>query len=411
MAVMQPFRCIRPSEEMVSKVASFPYDVYSRKEAKEIVEKNPYSFLGIDRGETQFEELLAIDDIRVYKKASEMIQEQIQTGVFQRDEDCSYYIYALTMNGKTQVGVVGCTSVEDYENEVIKKHENTREDKEMDRINHVDITNMHTGPIFLAYHGKEKLNALIEEVCYSKCTYDFIADSGVRHQVWKVDKTEWVQVINTEFQDVSTLYIADGHHRAASAAKVGQKRKRSNVNHNGSEGYNYFLSVAFPKEQLRILPYHRVLKQVEEKECKELLERLKQSFVITEKLEAYQPEQKFHFGLYVDGRWFELVLKDGLMGKDIVEQLDVSILHQFVLEPIFGICDERTDKRIGFVGGIRGLGELERQVNEGGDLAFSLYPTSMDELIAIADQGLLMPPKSTWFEPKLLSGLFLHELA
>lgn len=417
MAKIRPFCCIRPNKEVASKVAALPYDVYSRSEAKQIVEENPQSFLAIDRAETQFSDDVSLDDPRVYAKAKELLDDWCAQGIFIQDQDESYYIYALTMDGRTQAGIVACASVDDYVNGVIRKHENTREDKEQDRICHVDVTNTHTGPIFLAYRANGILNDLVSAVCRTESLYDFVSEDGVRHQVWRVSDQEKAEKIREEFGRMETLYIADGHHRAASAVKVGLKRRAENPDDTGDESFNYFLSVLFPDDQLTILPYNRIVQNLNGLTKNEFLEEVGKRFLIKDQgTIPCQPRMRHQMGMYLDGRWYELtarleILPSGADAEDPVKNLDVSILQESLLGPVLGIKDPRTDERIRFVGGIRGLEELMHVV-DGGEMAaaFSMYPTSIQELFSVADAGRLMPPKSTWFEPKLRSGLFLHRL-
>lgn len=413
MAEIRPFRCIRPNKEVASKVAALPYDVYNRKEAKEVVKANSLSFLAIDRAETQFPDDVDLHDPRVYAKAKEMLEERLDQGILMEDGIECYYIYELTMDGRSQTGIVACASIDDYADGVIKKHENTREDKEQDRICHVDITNAHTGPIFLAYRADGELNKIVELVCGKEALYDFAAEDGIRHRVWRISDAALIARIKERFEQIPALYIADGHHRAASAVKVGFKRRKENPGYTGSEEFNYFLSVIFPDDQLMIMPYNRVVKDLNGYSKAEFLEKASGCFTVKEiGRTAYQPEQVHQVGMYLDGCWYELTAKADVLSEDPVKGLDVSVLQDALLNPVLGIQDPRTDARIQFVGGIRGLGELERLVDGGeGAVAFSMYPTSIQELFAVADAGLLMPPKSTWFEPKLRSGLFIHKLS
>lgn len=416
MAEIRPFRCIRPHKEVASQVAALPYDVYDRKEAKEVVEKNPRSFLAIDRAETQFPDDVDLHDPRVYEKAREMLADWQRQGILEEDPEACYYIYQLTMDGRSQTGIVACASVDDYVDGIIRKHENTREDKEQDRICHVDITGAHTGPIFLAYRSQEELNRIVAQVCRQEPLYDFVAEDGIGHRVWKVGN-EWTERIHQIFAEMPALYIADGHHRAASAVKVGLKRRRENPGYTGEEPFNYFLSVLFPDDQLRILPYSRVVKDLNGYNKEEFLARVAGRFLVEPCSAAGHPAEpwpsvRHYVGMYLDGQWYELTVKPEYVNDDPVKGLDVSLLQDLLLAPVLGIGDPRTDSRIRFVGGIRGLKELERLVDGGeGAVAFAMYPTSIRELFAVADAGLLMPPKSTWFEPKLRSGLFIHRLS
>ncbi len=427
MAEIRPFRCIRPNKEVASKVAALPYDVYNRQEAKKEVEKNPMSFLAADRAETQFPDNVDLHDPRVYAKAKELLEQWQKDGILILDEPECYYVYELTMDGRSQTGIVACAAVDDYVNGVIKKHENTREDKEQDRICHVDVTDAHTGPIFLAYRSDEELNQMVNEVCGQEALYDFTAEDGIRHRVWKIQDGTCGEMgragrennagcsmtarIQERFRQMEEIYIADGHHRAASAVKVGLKRRKENPGYTGEEPFNFFLSVLFPDDQLMIMPYNRVVKDLDGRTPEEFLEKVKERFVIRETQEC-QPQERRHMGMYLAGKWYELEIKPEYVTDDPVKGLDVSLLQDNLLTPALGIGDPRTDARIQFVGGIRGPAELVRLVDGGeGAVAFAMYPTSIQELFSVADAGLLMPPKSTWFEPKLRSGLFIHKLS
>ena len=412
MAVVKPFICIRPAKEKVAKVASLPYDVYNRKEACAAVAGNPVSFLNIDRAETQFSDDVDTYADCVYEKARELLDTQIAEGVYVTDAGDHYYLYELTMDGRSQTGIVACSSIDDYVNGVVKKHENTREDKELDRIRHVDTVNAQTGPIFLAYRQNETLKAIVAEEKAKPFLYDFVSDDGIRHRVWKIDDPAQTAAIEAAFAAIPATYIADGHHRAASAVKVGLKRRAENPGYTGEEPFNYFLSVLFPDEELMILPYNRVVKDLNGMSREQFFEAVKGKFELEEiGKEPYAPAEKGTFGMYLDNTWYALKVLPQYRSADPVKGLDVSILQDQLLGPVLGIGDPRTDKRIDFIGGIRGLKELERRVREDMEIAFSMYPTSIEELLAVADAGLLMPPKSTWFEPKLRSGLFIHKLS
>ena len=412
MAVVKPFICIRPAKENAAKVASLPYDVYNRKEACAAVAGNPVSFLNIDRAETQFSDDVDTYADCVYEKARELLDTQIAEGVYVTDAGDHYYLYELTMDGRSQTGIVACSSIDDYVNGVVKKHENTREDKEIDRIRHVDTVNAQTGPIFLAYRQNETLKAIVAEEKAKPVLYDFVSDDGIRHRVWKIDDPAQTAAIEAAFAAIPATYIADGHHRAASAVKVGLKRRAENPGYTGEEPFNYFLSVLFPDEELMILPYNRVVKDLNGMSREQFFEAVKGKFELEEiGKEPYAPAEKGTFGMYLDNTWYALKVLPQYRSADPVKGLDVSILQDQLLGPVLGIGDPRTDKRIDFIGGIRGLKELERRVREDMEIAFSMYPTSIEELLAVADAGLLMPPKSTWFEPKLRSGLFIHKLS
>ena len=412
MAVVKPFICIRPAKENAAKVAALPYDVYNRKEACEAVAGNPISFLNIDRAETQFSDDVDTYADCVYEKARELLDTQIAEGVYVTDAGDHYYLYELTMDGRSQTGIVACSSIDDYVNGVVKKHENTREDKEIDRIRHVDTVNAQTGPIFLAYRQNETLKAIVAEEKAKPALYDFVSDDGIRHRVWKINDPAQTEAIEAAFAAIPATYIADGHHRAASAVKVGLKRRAENPGYTGEEPFNYFLSVLFPDEELMILPYNRVVKDLNGLSREQFFEAVKEKFELEEiGKEPYAPAEKGTFGMYLDNTWYALKVLPQYKNADPVKGLDVSILQDQLLGPVLGIGDPRTDKRIDFIGGIRGLKELERRVSEDMEIAFSMYPTSIEELLAVADAGLLMPPKSTWFEPKLRSGLFIHRLS
>lgn len=411
MAIVKPFQCVRPDESSAHLVAALPYDVYNRKEACEITAANPKSFLNIDRPETQFSDDVDTYDSRVYEKARELLNAWVSDGTLLKDNREAYYIYELVMNGRSQTGIVACSSIDDYAQGIIKKHENTREEKELDRICHVDRTDAQTGPIFLAYRSKKAINEIVERVTATKPLYDFTAEDGVSHKIWQVSDAETVSEIEQAFQGVPSTYIADGHHRAASAVKVGLKRRDENPGYTGEEPFNFFLSVLFPDEQLMIMPYNRVVKDLNGLSEEEYLKQVKEAFVVEAVGDdAYSPDTKGSFGMYLNKKWYRLTIKDSFVSKDPVKGLDVSLLQDHLLNPVLGVKDPRIDKRIDFIGGIRGLKELEKRCGEDMTVAFSMYPTSIEELFQVADAGLLMPPKSTWFEPKLRSGLFIHPL-
>lgn len=412
MANIKPFVCVRPNTQVADKVAALPYDVYNREEACEAVKGNDLSFLRIDRAETQFDDSVDTYDERVYEKAKELLDGMIADGTFITDTDECYYIYELTMDGRTQTGLVACASIDDYANNVIKKHENTRADKEADRIHHVDTCDAQTGPIFLAYRANETIRMVMNRVKTEKALYSFTSDDGIRHQVWKIGNKEDIQAVKSAFDKIDSIYIADGHHRAASAVKVGFKRREEHPDYKGDEEFNFFLSVLFADEELMIMPYNRVVKDLNGHSPVEFLDLIGKSFIV-EKMgkEPYAPTAKGIVGMYLNEEWYRLTAKDEIKSDDPVEGLDVSLLQNNLLAPVLGIGDPRVDKRIDFIGGIRGLKELERRCSLDMTVAFSMYPTSIQELFAVSDAGLLMPPKSTWFEPKLRSGLFIHKLS
>lgn len=411
MAIVKPFCAIRPAPDKAAEVAALPYDVYNRKEACDEVKNKPLSFLNIDRPETQFDDSVDIYSDCVYEKAKELLEKQIQDKTFIQDKEPSYYVYELTMNNRTQTGIVACSSIDDYDNQIIKKHENTRAEKEIDRIRHVDTCNAQTGPIFLAYRSNNEINSIVSKVKSETPQYDFITDDEIRHTVWQISSTNTISQLENLFNKILNTYIADGHHRAASAVSVGHKRRKENKGNTYKEAYNYFLSVLFPDDQLLIMPYNRVVKDLNGYTADQLIQKISTSFFVEGPLNhPVSPEAKGRFGMFLDGKWYKLIARPELVNSDPVKGLDVSILQDTLLGPILGIGDPRTDNRIDFIGGIRGLKELERQVNEGMEVAFSMYPTSIAELFAVADANLLMPPKSTWFEPKLRSGLFIHKI-
>ena len=411
MATIRPFVGIRPHKDKANKIAALPYDVFNRVEARREVEKEPLSFLRIDRAETQFDENMDIYDPRVYQKAHDLLWEMVENGDFITEDKECYYIYELTMKGRVQDGLVACASIDDYLNNVIKKHENTREDKEQDRIRHVDICGAQTGPIYLAYRAKDEIRQIIAEKKQEEPLYDFTSDDGIRHRVFCIDNKVHMEVIYKAFEQINEIYIADGHHRAASAVKVGLKRRDENPGYDGSEEFNYFLSVLFADEQLMIMDYNRVVKDLNGYTSDEFVAKVDEIFdVVTDESEDHYPKKKGEFAMYLDGAWYRCNIHPEDMSNDPVEGLDVSMLQSKLLAPILGIGDPRIDKRIDFVGGIRGLGELEKRVAEDCKVAFAMYPTSIQELFNVADAGMLMPPKSTWFEPKLRSGLFIHKI-
>jgi len=414
MAVVRAFKAIRPEPKLADKVAALPYDVMDSNEAREMVKGNPYSFLHVDKAEVDLDPSIDIYDKRVYEKARENLQNMIKDGIFIQDSKPCLYIYKQVMNGRAQIGLVGCTSIDDYMNNIIKKHEHTRADKEQDRINHVDYCNANTGPIFLTYRAKKQINDTVNGwMAAHKPVYDFVSEDGIGHTVWVIDDNSVIAALEKEFAEIDYLYIADGHHRSASAVKVGLKRREQFPDYKGDEEFNFFLSVLFPDEQLYIMDYNRVVKDLNGNTTEEFIKKVSEKFEVEPYSGEgpYKPEQKHTFGMYLDGKWYKLAAKPGTFDeKDPVDRLDVSILQNNLLRPILGIQDPRTDKRIDFVGGIRGLKELERRVDGGMKVAFSMFPTTIDDLMSIADAGQVMPPKSTWFEPKLRSGLFIHEL-
>lgn len=413
MAVLKPFKAIRPKEEYASLVGALPYDVMNSEEAREMVRDKPWSFLHVDKAEVDLPQGVDIYSAEVYQKAKENLDALSEKGICAQDEKPMLYIYRQIMDGRPQTGIVGCTAVDDYLNNVIKKHEFTRADKEADRIRHVDTLDANTGPIFLTHRENKTVSDMIENWKNTHApVYDFVSDDGVAQTVWVIDDEGVVDTLVKEFAKIPYLYIADGHHRCASAVRVGQMR-RGEGDYDKNAEFNFFLSVIFPCDQLKIMDYNRVMADLNGNTSEEFIRKMGEKFVVEEADESpYAPKERHTFGMYLDNKWYKVTAKPEFINEsDPVERLDVSILQNNLITPVFGISDPRTDKRIDFVGGIRGLGELERRVSEGMRIAFAMYPTSLEELMDIADAGKVMPPKSTWFEPKLLSGLFIHKLS
>ena len=413
MAKVKPFKGIRPPREMVTEVASRPYDVLNSEEARQEAEGNPKSLYHIIKPEINFEPGTDEHDPKVYDSAVENFNAFQQNGWLVQDENEHYYIYAQTMDGRTQYGIVVAANVDDYMSERIKKHELTRRDKEEDRMKHVRINNANVEPVFFAFPDNEVLENVIKTVTAKEAEYDFVAPDGFGHHFWVIDDAEMIEAITKEFANIPYLYIADGHHRTAAAALVGNEKAQQNPNHTGAEEYNYFLAVCFPASHLKIIDYNRVVKDLNGYNAEEFLALLEKDFVVGKKgTEEYRPVALHNFSLYLGGEWYSLTAKEGRYNDaDPIGVLDVTISSDLILRDILGITDLRSDKRIDFVGGIRGLGELKRRVDSGEmAMALALYPVSMDQLMNIADTGNIMPPKTTWFEPKLRSGLVIHKL-
>ncbi len=412
MATIKAFKAVRPKADLANKVAALPYDVMNEKEAREMVKGNPHSFLHIDRPEINFDEGANPYAKSSYEKAREVLDNMIKENVLIKDNKPCLYIYTLTMDGRKQTGLVVCTSVNEYLDDTIKKHEFTRKDKEQDRINHVDYCDANTGPIFLAYRGEKEIDGIIENFQKNNApVYDYVAEDGIGHSVWVIEDEKVIDSLVNQFKTVPNLYIADGHHRNASAVAVAKMRREDNKNYTGEEEFNYYLSVLFPSNQLKILDYNRLIKDLNGHSNEEFMELLKKDFTVEEFNGEgnFKPTKQHEFGMYFMKKWYKLTAKD--VPNHVVNSLDVALLQNRVLTPILGIEDPRVSKRVEFIGGIRGIGELVRRVEMGdGVLAFAMFPTSMDELMAVADSGNVMPPKSTWFEPKLRSGLFIHQL-
>ena len=413
MAIFKPFRALRPTPEFACKVAALPYDVMNSEEAKDMVKDNPYSFLHIDKAEIDLPEGTYLYSDEVYAKAKDNLIKYEKEGILKEDNTPCFYIYRQIMNGRAQTGLVGCASVDDYINNRIRKHELTRADKEADRIRHVDTCDANTGPIFLCYKGSNKVNDIIDKYISAEPVYDFVTDDGIGNTVWVISDFEDCKAVSAILESSGDFYIADGHHRCASAVNVAKMRREQNPDFNGTEEFNFFLAVLFPADSLEIMDYNRVVKDLNGNTPENFIEKISDKFLVADVPcnGAYHPEEKHTFGMYMGKKWYKLTAKaDTFNPADPVDQLDVSILQNNLLTPVLGIGDPRTDKRIDFIGGIRGLGELERLVDGGMAVAFSMYPTTLGDLMAIADADLIMPPKSTWFEPKLLSGLFIHKL-
>lgn len=414
MATIKPFKGIRPPKQYVEEVESRPYDVLDSEEARKEAGNNEKSLYHIIKPEIDFEPGTSEYDPRVYEKAAENFKKFQDKGWLVQDDKDNYYIYAQTMNGKTQYGLVVCAYVDDYLNGVIKKHELTRRDKEEDRMKHVRVNNANIEPVFFAYPDNTVLNDLIMRYAKTEPEYDFIAPvDGFRHQFWIISDSKDIDVVTKEFAKMPALYIADGHHRSAAAALVGAEKAKQNPNHKGTEEYNYFMAVCFQASQLTILDYNRVVKDLNGLSSEDFLNALKKNFEVEEKgTEIYKPNHLHNFSLYLDGKWYSLTAKPGTFDdKDPIGVLDVDISSRLILDEILGIKDLRSDKRIDFVGGLRGLEELIRRVDSGEmRMALALYPVTMKQIMDIADSGKIMPPKATWFEPKLRSGLIIHKL-
>ena len=412
MAVFKAFKAFRPSRECAEKIPALPYDVMNSDEAREMVKGNPLSFLHVDKAEIDLSPNIDHYSPEVYEKARENLISLEEGGKLVQDSKDCLYIYRQVMGGRSQTGIVGCASIDDYINNVIKKHEHTLAKKEQDRINHVDKCDANTGPIFLTYRNSNTINALVTAWIRSHSpVYDF-KQGNVNHTVWVINDSDIIKTIEKAFADISSLYIADGHHRCASAVKVAQMRRDEHPNYDGSEEFNYFLGIAYPDTELEIMDYNRVVKDLNGNSFDEFLEKISEKFTYEKVDKAATPEKKHTFLMYYKKQWYKLTAKAGTFDEnDPVGQLDVSVLQNNLLSPILGIDNPKTSDRIDFIGGIRGLGELERRAETDMELAFAMHPTTIEDLMSIADAGEIMPPKSTWFEPKPLSGLFIHHLS
>ncbi len=413
MAIIKPFKALRPAKESAQLVASVPYDVVNRNEAKELAGENNLSFLKVSRAEIDFDESISPYSKEIYNKAKENLDILKKEAPLLIDDSSHFYLYRLIMDGRSQIGLAATFSVDDYDNDVILKHEKTRKEKEDDRTNHIVTTEAQTGPVFLTYKGIDAVNKIVNQTIGNENPiYDFTSEDGIQHTIWIVPD-EHNKTIIDEIAKTKNLYIADGHHRAASASRARKVKQNSNPKHNGTEEYNFFLAVLFPAEQLKILPYNRVVFSLNENSKDDFLDKVSEKFSI-EKSSIKEPKERKTFCMFLDGEWYLLKARDSIsasnsLSKSVSETLDVSILQDFLLNPILGIDDPRTNKNIDFVGGIRGTKELEKLVNNGkAAVGFSLFPVSVQDLMNISDAGEIMPPKSTWFEPKLRDGLLIH---
>lgn len=413
MVTIKAFKAYRPVKEHVKEIAALPYDVMNSSEAREMVKNNELSFLHVDRAEVNLDTSVNEYDEIVYKTASKVLDKMIKEELYVEDAKPCIYIYEQIMNGRGQKGIVCCASVDDYINNTIKKHEKTRTIKEIDRINHVDICNAHTGPIFLTYRNNEKISLIINEWSKKEPIYDFISDDGNGHRVWIIDDDLIISELIKLFKEVKNLYIADGHHRSASAVKVALKRRKQHPNYSGNEEFNYFLSIIYPDTELKVLDYNRTVKDLNGLNKSDYMKMIERNFSIYKSKDnlAVHPKEKHEFGMYIDKEWFILKAKEGSFNKNNpIESLDVSILQNNLLSPILGISDPTKSERIEFIGGIRGLKELERRADSDMKVSFSMYATTIEDIMNVADSGKTMPPKSTWFEPKPRSGIFIHKI-
>ena len=412
MAIIKPFKAVRPANEYVKMVAELPYDVMNREEAKKIAKGNKYSYLHIDRAEIDLDDKINEHDEQVYVKAKENLDKFKKENIFVKDKEDAIYIYREIVNDRAQIGIVACVAVDDNLNGVVKKHEYTKPDKELDRTNHIKYCNANTGTVLLTYKNNEEIDKIMDYYVYfMNPIYDFKTDDGVTHTVWKVEKERDINNLINEFKKVGNLYIADGHHRCAAAENIALEERRKNPNYTGEEEFNYYIAMISPDTNLKVMDYNRVVKDLNNLTEEEFLNKIKEKFILREVKENYKPDKKGHMGMILNDKWYEIEFgKEYLDKKDVVETLDISILQQYILDEILGIKNPRTDKRIDFIGGIRGAKEIERRVEEDMKVGFLMYPTHINELISVADANEIMPAKSTWFEPKVRCGLFLHEL-
>ena len=413
MAIIRPFKAYRPIKEHVKDIAALPYDVMSSKEARTMVKDNKYSFLHVDRAEVNLDESVGEYDKVVYDTAKKVLENMIEEGLYIQEKAPAIYIYQQIMDGRGQKGIVCCTSVDDYINNIIKKHERTRLLKEIDRVNHVDICNANTGPIFLTYRNNNEISSIVEEWTKKEPVYDFISEDGNGHRVWIIDDNIVIEKLVKLFKSIKYLYIADGHHRSASAVKVALKRRKQLGKYTGNEEFNYFLSIIYPDTELKVFDYNRTVKDLNGLSEEEFFSKVEESFYLSksESNKPVTPKKKHEFGMYMNKQWFILRAKDGSFDEsNPIDSLDVSILQNNLLNPILGISDPTKSERIEFIGGIRGLKELENRADNDMKVSFSMYATTIDDIMNVADSGKTMPPKSTWFEPKPRSGIFIHKL-
>ena len=412
MSLVLPFKAVRPHPQFVSQVAALPYDVMTREEAQKAVAGNPLSFMHVEKSEVDVPDQTTSNDILIYQTAKRNFAEMREKGILVQDKSPCFYIYRQQMGGRAQTGIVGLMSASEYDAGKIKKHELTRKDKEDDRINHVSTVNAQTGPVFISYRERQSLSKVIDKITVGTPEYDFTADDGVGHKAWIVADAKQIEEIKKEFCEVDALYIADGHHRAAAAATVARKRRSQDKSAGSASEYESVLAVLFPDTQLRVMDYNRAVKDLNGMTPEKYLEKISSCFTVSKDFAARSPQQMHDFGMYLGGQWYKITIKKGMFNEsDPVASLDAAILQEQLLDTVLGIKDPRVDDRIKFIGGIRGMDELEKLVNKDGfAVAFSLYPTTMEQIIKVADAGAIMPPKSTWFEPKLRSGMFVHEI-
>jgi uncharacterized protein (DUF1015 family) len=412
MALVLPFKAVRPDTKFVSQVAALPYDVMTREEAQKAVAGNPLSFMHVEKSEIDVPDGTKSDDDLIYQTAKLNFIQMQTKGILMQDESPGYYIYRQQMGAQIQTGIVGLMSAAEYDAGKIKKHELTRKDKEEDRICHVSTVNAQTGPVFISYRNRQSLNKIVDEIAAGNPEYDFTAEDGVKHTVWVVTDAKQIEEIKKEFSEVDALYIADGHHRAAAATTVARNRHAQDKSPGFAKEYEAVLAVFFPDNQLKVMDYNRAVKDLKGLTPEKFIEKISSSFTVTKNFKAKSPQQFHDFGMYLGGEWYKITIKEGVYNaSDPVASLDAAILQDHLLHPVLGIKDPRVDDRIKFIGGIRGMDELEKLVNKDGfAVAFSLYPTTMEQIIKVADAGAIMPPKSTWFEPKLRSGIFTHRL-